>query len=125
MRQTLQRLGHSWWRLVSLPPTMLHELTHFLLSLPWAEGSAIICDDEGVVHGVNWTDDAPRWGIVLASLGPTFLGALVGIIGLWRLATVPPGGSREWLIAGTLAAYWSIYVAPSDDDLDIHNPGED
>jgi hypothetical protein len=118
-------VGTVLWRVMSLPATLLHELTHFLLALPWADQSAIIVDDQGICHGVDWTDDAPRWAIILASLGPTFLGALVGIIGLWRLATVPPGGSREWLIAGALAAYWSIYVAPSGDDLDIHETSEE
>lgn len=125
MIRNIQRLGHVWWRLLSLPATMAHELTHMLLAVPWAEESAIIVDDVGVVHAVNWTDDAPRWGIILSSLGPTFLGALVGFVGLWQLLTSTPSGPNDWLIAGALAAWWVIYATPSGDDLDIYTGNTD
>jgi len=100
---------------------MLHELTHFLLALPWAEESAIIADQQGLAHGVTWTDDAPTWAIVLASLGPTFLGALVGVVGLFRLVTQPPATMNQWLLSAAIAGYWVIYASPSGEDLDIYD----
>jgi len=124
MTQTLQRLGSAAWRVGSLPATLLHELTHFVLGLPWADESAIVADGDGVVHGINWEPDTPQWAIVMCSLGPTILGSLVGAVGLWRLVVAPPGTTRTWLLAGALAAYWVIYVTPSGDDLDIHDNTE-
>jgi len=121
MMGRLQSAGVVAWRLASLPATLAHELTHLLLGLPWAEQSAIIVDDQGICHGVDWSDETPQWAVVLSSLGPTLLGSLVGLIGLWRVLTVPPGSSRAWLLSAALAAYWVIYVMPSGDDLDIYD----
>lgn len=124
MTRTVTRIGRATWRWASMPATLAHELTHFLLALPWAEESAIISDEEGIIHGVTWTDDAPQWAIWLASLGPTFLGAVVGAVGLWQLASHPPASLNDWLLAATVAAYWVIYAAPSSDDLNIHRHQE-
>lgn len=117
---TSQRLIAGLWRLTSLPPMLAHELTHFLLALPWAEQSAIVVDDSGPFHGVDWTDDAPRAAIVLSSLGPTFVGTIAGGIGLWHLWHSPPSSARQWVLVGVSAIWWSIYAAPSPADADIH-----
>jgi hypothetical protein len=47
------------------------------------------------------------------------LGAIVGLVGLVQLATAPPAGLNEWALAGAIAAFWTIYVAPSADDRDV------
>jgi hypothetical protein len=120
MTQYIALLATLAWRLASWPATLLHELTHLLLALPWTEESAIIVDDAGVAHYCTWRDDAPTLGIVLASLGPTILGSVVGLIGLIQLVTAPPGTLNDWLIAGAIAGWWVIYAAPSSDDLDIN-----
>jgi hypothetical protein len=122
MHRHLTTIATVCWQLMSLPASMLHELTHFVLAQPWAEQSAIIWDDQGLVHGVDWQPETPRWAIVLASLGPTILGSLVGLVGLWRLLTAPPATLNEWLIAGAIAGWWTIYASPSPDDLDIYQP---
>lgn len=119
----MTRLTAGLWRLASWPATLLHELTHMLLALPWAEESAIIVDGD-VGHYVNWSPTAPQWAILLASLGPTLLGSLVGVVGLYQLVTSPPGTVAEWLLAGAIAGWWTIYAAPSGDDLDLHEPDQ-
>ena len=119
MIRQISIIGTVCWQLASLPPTLAHELTHWLVSLPWADESAVIHDEQGFVHGVNWTDETPDWAIVLTSIAPLLLGSVVGLIGLWRLIAAPPGSPREWLVAGSLAGYWVIYVAPSGDDLNF------
>jgi len=107
---------------VSWPAMILHELTHMALALPWADESAIIVDETGPAHHVNWADDTPLWAVALTSLGPTLLGSLVGLVGLWRLLTAPPASASDMLVAAAIAGYWVIYVAPSPADLDIQAP---
>jgi len=121
IRNTCTRVS----RIVSWPATLLHELTHMLLAVPWAAESAIIVDEDGPACYVTWATSAPRWGIVLASLGPTLLGAIVGVLGLWQLATSPPGSLNQLLLSAGIAAYWVIYVAPSEDDLAIPDAAAD
>jgi len=121
-RPVHRRVAHAIWRVVSLPAMLAHELTHLLLSLPWATESAIVIDDLGAAHLVDWEPGTPRWAIVLASLGPTLLGSAVGLVGLWQLLQSPPGNLNQWLLAGAIAGWWTIYAAPSGTDLDIHQP---
>jgi hypothetical protein len=116
----LRTAASVWWRLLSLPATLAHELTHLLLALPWADESAIIFDGRGPAHYVNWQDSVPRSAVVLASLGPTILGSVVGLVGLVLMLQDPPAG-RELVLAGGVAAWWVIYVSPSPDDLDLYS----
>jgi hypothetical protein len=111
------------WLAISLPTTMLHELTHWLVGLPWADESAIFyeTDGYGFGHGVNWGDDVPTWAPIVTSLAPTLLGALVGLIGLWRLFVAPPDGFTELATAAIASLYWGIYCLPQGDDLDIYS----
>lgn len=112
-------------RLASWPATLAHELTHMFAALPWAKESAVIVDDRGPAHYVTWRDETPRWAIWIASLAPTLLGSLVGVVGLARLAMTPPSTLNEWALAAAIAGYWIIYVAPSGDDLDIPETAHD
>jgi hypothetical protein len=102
-----------------MPATLAHELTHWLVSLPWAEQSGVCYTPAGFDHVAEWGDDVPTWAIILTSIAPTLLGSLVGLIGLWRLFNAPPGSTRAWLVTGSIAGWWVIYVAPSADDLDF------
>lgn len=117
----IRTLPQVVWRVASFPAMLLHELTHYLLALPWSDESVVVIGEGGqAVHAVDYRDDVPGWAPILASLGPTMLGALVGLIGLWRLVQTPPGSINEWLLAGAIASYWVIYVAPSGADLDFN-----
>lgn len=106
------------WRLASFPATLAHEVLHMIASLPWADRGGIVFGDGPPECRVVWQDDAPDWGLILASLAPTFVGAGVGIVGLWLLVTHRPNSAREWLLAAAAAAEWVIFVAPSGDDLE-------
>lgn len=121
----IRALPQVAWRVASFPATLLHELTHYLLALPWSDESVVVIGEGGdALHAVDYRDDVPAWAPIVASLGPTMLGSLVGVIGLYRLLNSPPGGLNEWLLVGGLTAWWVIYVAPSGDDLDFHKTGE-
>jgi len=117
----LRTIVAACWSVASMPATLAHEATHWLVSLPWASQSAVIHDDCGFVHGVEWGEQAPTWAIVFTSLAPTLLGSLVGLIGLLRLLTAPPGSTRVWFVTGAIAGWWVIYVMPSSDDLDFYS----
>lgn len=124
MTRHIQTTAATLARAISWPATLAHELTHMLVALPWAVESAIIVDERGPAHYVRWDDDTPAWAVWLASLAPTLLGSAVGLIGLLRLLTAPPATLNTWLLAGAIAGYWTIYVAPSHDDRDINPPGD-
>lgn len=121
----IRNSAHIAWRVASFPAMLLHELTHYLLALPWSEESVVVIGEGGqAVHAVDYRDDVPEWVPLLASLGPTVLGSVAGLYGLYRLFASPPGTVNQWLVAGALAAYWVIYVAPSGDDLDLYTNGD-
>jgi hypothetical protein len=103
-------------------PTLLHELTHMLISLPWAERVTISVRvrSADAQAGVDWrkgADEVPGWGIWLAAYGPALIGGLVGI---WGVARLVGGGvpqePRTLLLSGVLAVWWAVYTLPSGDD---------
>jgi hypothetical protein len=109
-------LRTALWRAASLPPALAHELTHLVLSLPWADSAALVFEGGHAGLHVDWRDSAPTWGIVLAAYGPLLVGTIIGGVGL---ATLVLGGAPElrwWPYLGLLACWWAIYVTPSADD---------
>jgi hypothetical protein len=92
-----------------------------LLAAPWANETAVAWHRDGVACFTDWEDNAPQWAIALASLGPTLIGAIVGIGGLWQLFTAPPNAGSDLAITGAIAGWWVIYAMPSADDLDIYD----
>lgn len=117
----IRSLTTACWSIASLPATLAHEVTHWLvsLSMPWSEQSAVIHDGSGFVHGVEWGEETPLWAIVLTSIAPTLLGSVVGCVGLYRLFLAPPGTTRAWFVSAAIAGWWVIYACPSADDLDF------
>lgn len=116
----MKRVTHfarSVWLLVSLPTTLLHELTHWAAGLRWATESAVFYENGEIGHVVNWSDDVPDWAPIVTSLAPTLLGALIGLIGLWRLVTVQPETFEQLATAAIASIYWGIYCLPQGDDL--------
>lgn len=108
--------------LLTLPPTLLHEATHAVLAAPWASQLALVVDPVGVdaAVGIDWRPDVPTPAIVLAHYGPTVIGGLVGVAGaFWLAVAAQPASARAWLLAGTLAVWWAIYMAPSPSDRDL------
>jgi len=120
----LSRLLDALWRLGSLPPTVAHEATHWLLARPVAREVRLRW--RGRRHpsvAAAWRRDAPRVGIVLASIGPTILGTAMGLIALsWTLLDAGsvsgalPSTTRQWLLTSVVAVWWGIYSWPSAGD---------
>jgi hypothetical protein len=110
------------WTAASTPPVVLHELTHALLAQPWAERSGVVFDGADAALVVEWIDDPPVWGILLAHLGPLLIGLCAGSVGVWRLWVAPPTSTAGWLLTGCIAAWWLVFTMPSADD---RNPQAD
>jgi hypothetical protein len=106
--------------LVSLPPALAHELTHYLAAGPVAEERRLVGLFSRRPHvGVSWRADASRLGIALAALAPLVVGIAVGVLALtWGvIAGGPlPETPRQWLIAAVGAIYYAIYTWPSAGD---------
>jgi hypothetical protein len=101
------------------PSTVAHEMTHLIVSLPWAVETALLIDDAGPRHVVRYGEETPRWAVWLTSLAPALLGTIVAIGGAWLLLTAPPESGTGWLLAAALAWAWVVFMSPSTSDLDI------
>lgn len=93
------------------PALLLHELTHYVFSLPWADELSIEIrlGPESAVYA-SWRNDAPLWGIALAHLAPTVVGVLSVPI---MFTGVPEFGPFAMLL---LIANWVVFIWPSKDD---------
>jgi uncharacterized membrane protein YfcA len=60
-----------------------------------------------------------RWQLALVSVAPSLLGAVAGVLGLWRLQTAPPQSAGGLVMACLLAAYWVMIIIPSAEDLEL------
>jgi hypothetical protein len=107
---------------VTLPPTLAHEATHYLLARPWAADVRLrgLLSARPVCEVGAWADEAPRWGPVLAAYGPLVCGLLLALAGLLWAAVVGvgqlPRTTQTWLLAGVAAIWWGIYSWPSRAD---------
>ena len=108
----LKNLSNSLVAAASLPAALLHELSHALVALPWADAVAVQFDGSGgAACEVSW-EDPPDYAVLLAAYAPLWLGTVVGAIGLWSFVTGPqPQSLNDWLLSGALAGYWVVYVA--------------
>ena len=107
---------------IASPGVFVHELCHFVASLPWADQAAIVVgasEQATAEHVWKPRDDAPRWALIFVGVAPSLLGAIVGLLGLWQLHTAPPESATGLLTALVAAAYWSLVVIPSAEDLTL------
>lgn len=113
----------SFVSLGALPATLAHEATHALLTWPHADDwrVALRRDGSAAVIVDEWGADTPRWGIVLAHLGPMLCGIVLGVLALAYVATVgyDPATTYDWLKVAVLAIWWGIYTTPSGGDLAV------
>lgn len=107
--------------LLALPAWFLHELTHAIVALPWAQRVGITFDvaDQHPRAHIQWRDDesAPK---AIAALAPFALGSasMLGLLALWISQGQPMSSSVELFAAGTVALmWWIIYTTPSAQDL--------
>ncbi len=114
--------------LLSLPATLLHELTHAVVSAPFADTLAVVVEPRGMHASVavDWRDDAPDWGLVLAHYAPMLAGLFAAaavsihwVVSGGRL----PQSTVGWAKLAIAAVSWGIYVTPSEDDRDLDREG--
>jgi hypothetical protein len=104
------------------PGVFIHEMCHFLASLPVADQAAIVVgESEHATAEHVWAprDDVSRWQLALVGVAPSLLGAVAGLLGLWRLQTAPPQTAGGLMMACVLAAYWVMIIIPSAEDLEL------
>jgi len=114
----LRRIISACWWLFSLPPSLAHELTHWLVSLPFAQQTAVVYDGTGFVHGVEWGESASKYAVMATGLAPAVLGIALGCIMLWQLYVMSVA-DRNLAYLALLSIWWGIYVWPGADDLDF------
>lgn len=120
---------------VVTPAEPLHEWTHMLFALPFAQVSYERYEDGGAYAQLEWSSNAPLIWIRVSHLAPTIVGAVAVVVSLpalpWMLWTVERLGSRlaTWLgtpalveelralVALFLLMNWLMYLCPGPGDL--------
>lgn len=108
--------------LASFLPALLHELTHYAASKPWAAEAEIQVDVTGTaaVTRVHWDESAPRAIRIFAHLAPTIMGFGGGavVVLYWALnGFALPAGSDTWARLALACVVWCVYTAPSRGDI--------
>jgi hypothetical protein len=121
--------------LVVTPAEPLHEWTHMLFALPFAQVSYERREDRGAYASLEWSSDAPLIWIRVSHLAPTIVGTIAVVVSLpalpWMLWTVERIGAQlaMWLgvpvlveelralVALFLLMNWLMYLCPSSSDL--------
>jgi len=125
---TMKRRLSAAMQIIASPGVFAHEFCHFIASLPWADEAAIVVGESQTATAEHvWmpSDDAPRWALIFVAAAPSLLGAVTGVLGLWRLHTAPPESATTLLIAFVAAAYWSLVIIPSVEDLELPDTQDD
>jgi hypothetical protein len=107
---------------IASPGVFAHEFCHFIASLPVADQAAIVVgENEHTTAEHVWAprDDVSRWQLAMVAVAPSVLGAIAGLLGLWRLQTAPPQTGSGLVMACVLAAYWVLIIIPSAEDLQL------
>jgi len=106
--------------LLALPGTLAHELTHAIASLPWAQRLALVVEPRSgrAAVRVDWRETAGDRARAIAALAPLVGGtvALIAAINLWVRGGLPVLQSAGVLQWGLVAAWWSVYMVPSEAD---------
>jgi hypothetical protein len=109
--------------LVTLPATLLHELTHVLASLPWANEIRVrLRPRTGEARAaIQYPPATPDWLIRLHELSPAILGLIGGMIlaGWWVTTGDPMPDSLIGKVGMLYVSYsWALYaVLGAADDL--------
>jgi len=117
---TLRAHLRPLFALLALPGTLAHELTHAIASLPWAQRLALVVEPRSgrAAVRVDWRETAGDRARALAALAPLAAGtvALIAAINLWVRGGLPVLQSAGVLQWGLVAAWWSVYMVPSEAD---------
>lgn len=111
-------------RAARVPVEFLHECTHVLWAVPWADQWEIVVgpaeSDLSMHTVVDFDDDAPEWAIAASHLAPFvtgLLGALVAGVLMLQGDVEGPVTSWDLLVWSALAMAWVMYTRPSAGDL--------
>lgn len=101
-----------------LPVRFLHELTHVLFALPWAEAWRIEIRADGQTAFVEFEPGAPRWAVWLSHHAPVVMGALVFPVLLASSVGMLVSGPSmtDWLLVMVGFVAWTAYAKPSVSD---------
>lgn len=107
--------------LLALVPKLLHEVSHAVVGAPFAhEVRVCVRPGEFVAYcDIEFEAETPSWGVWLAFLAPFILGTAFIAAGTAYalLYGVPlPDTVSDWLWAGILGVWWTIYAYPSPSD---------
>lgn len=110
--------------LLTLPATLAHEIAHALAGKPWARRVAVVIDGDGygAEAAIEWSDSAPWWAPLVASLAPLAAGLSTGVlaVSLWLAGGGDlPTGTGDLALWAIIATWWSVFAFPSRGDLAV------
>jgi len=115
-------LGRAGANLVTLPPTVLHELAHLLVVLPWAAQVGVVFDmtRADAELRVNYRSGTPQGAVVASHYAPAVSGVAIAVVAVWWLLTqgLAPATATEAVWWSVLSVWWAIYTLPSGRDRD-------
>lgn len=121
-RALSRRFAAGWVALLTLPPTLLHEVAHCLVAAPVAERVALVVEPTHL-HAESqiwWSGDPPAWVVRAVHLVPHLGGLVVGAAVGWQwlqyglALPTTSGGLLVWSVA---ALWWLQFTAPSLQDV--------
>lgn len=114
---------------LALPPTVAHELTHVLASLPWARRVGLVIEPwTGRASArIEWADRAGQGARAISAIAPLVAGTVAASVALALWATTGadlPSSSTALAKVAILTAWWAVYMSPSDGDGNVFWGGE-
>lgn len=109
---------------LSFLPATAHEATHTVAGRLLADDAGLHVEVAGAeAHAsIRGLDEAARWAAAVVCLAPTILGTWLAIIvfAWWVLAGYSlPAVGESWAKLALAALVWSLYTAPSGQDLGL------
>jgi len=108
--------------MLTLPPTLVHEILHCLAAAPAADRVALVVEPTQL-HAESqiwWTGDPSAWFIRFVHLIPHFGGLVVGAVVCWQwfvAGLTLPSTSADVFLWSVAAMWWLQITAPSAADI--------
>jgi len=116
------RIIRGWMAMVTLPPTLIHEILHCLAAAPVADRVALVIEPTQL-HAESqiwWSSDPPAWFIRFVHLIPHLGGLVVGAAVSWywvQTGMSLPATGGDVLLWCVAAMWWLQVTAPSMADM--------
>lgn len=106
--------------IVTLPSTLLHEATHAVVAVPFAD-DVVLSIYPDVYIGVDFQDNAPRAWIQVVSLAPLTMGLIMGALtAIWLVFL---GSTPSLLTSGLIGLWWLHYTLSGYGDVADRSSG--